>query len=51
VKFSAVAVDSPEPNYGLSSIVVTKTVTVEGRSPEKASGKPPMCVNLSERPE
>ena len=51
VKFSAIAVDSPEPNYGVSSIVVTKMVTVEGRTPEKTAGKPPLCVNLSERPE
>lgn len=51
VKFSAIAVDSPEPNYGLSSIVVTKTVNVDGQSPEKTSGRPPRCTNISERPE
>lgn len=51
VKFSAGAVDAPEPNYGVSSIVVTKTVTVDGQTPEKTSSKPPRCLNISERPD
>jgi hypothetical protein len=51
VKFSAGAVDSPEPNYGVSSIVVTKMVTVDGRTSEKTPAKAPRCLNISERPE